>query len=188
MTVPPLPVPRTALPLWRRAGVPRPLPTLWPALGWALAVVDVVARDEDEDDEEAGLPQQRATACDLPLPGHPCALLTADGLPLLPLAPARQPPDLATLPFRDVLPDRPAADVATEPRAAQALESQVPPPALVVLRRRARGERLRGAVGVLQGRIAGAGKSGVAGQTAVPAAPLYASAGAVAAVAGLVLR
>lgn len=47
MSAQPLPVPRAVLPLWRRAALPRPLPTAWPALGWVLLfVVSIALFDE----------------------------------------------------------------------------------------------------------------------------------------------
>lgn len=47
MTASPLPVPRAVLPLWRRAALPRPLPTAWPALGWLLLFVVSIALFEE---------------------------------------------------------------------------------------------------------------------------------------------
>ncbi|MCW2607445.1 MAG: hypothetical protein JWO60_2138 [Frankiales bacterium] len=82
---------------------------------------DLLDDADDPDDDEVDAPQQVVTAYGLPLPGYATALLGADGVALLPLAPNGVAPDLDALPFRDVDLDRPAAPVVPDPTGEQAL-------------------------------------------------------------------
>lgn len=105
-----------------------------PLDGPALALADVALWEDREDHlerpSEEELAQQRVTAYGLPLPGHPVGLATSDGRWLVPVGLCRPAPDLATLPFKHLLLDRPVEPGVPDPRGLEALAA---PPWLVRL-------------------------------------------------------
>ncbi len=96
--------------------------------GPALAVADVLLWSEDdepdEDEPAEGVAQQAATAYGLPLPGHAVGVVTAGGEQLVPVGLAGGAPDLAALPFRDVLLEQEAEVGEPDPAGAAALRSE----------------------------------------------------------------